>query len=34
MHIAGRMEDEATVLRAAAAFEEARPWRGVRPRVP
>jgi Asp-tRNA(Asn)/Glu-tRNA(Gln) amidotransferase A subunit family amidase len=34
MHIAGRVEDEATVLRAVAAFEEARPWRGVRPGAP
>jgi len=31
MQIAGRLGDEASVLRAAAAFEEARPWRGVRP---
>ena len=31
MQIAGRFGDERTVLRAAAAFEEARPWRSVRP---
>ena len=26
LHVAGRLGDEATVLRAAAAFEQARPW--------
>jgi Asp-tRNA(Asn)/Glu-tRNA(Gln) amidotransferase A subunit family amidase len=31
MQIAGRLGDERVVLRASAAFEEARPWRNVRP---
>ena len=31
MHLIGRFGDEATVLRASLAFEEAMPWRGVRP---
>ncbi|MEX0761395.1 MAG: amidase [Dehalococcoidia bacterium] len=31
LHIVGRLRDESTVLRAAAAFEEARPWSGSRP---
>ena len=26
LHIIGRHEDEATILRASAAFEQARPW--------
>jgi len=29
----GRLEDEVTVLRASAAFEEARPWVHKRPSV-
>jgi amidase len=33
MQIAGRWRDEPTVLRAAAAFEQARPWAHVRPPV-
>ena len=33
MQIAGRIGDESTVLRAAAAFEEAQPWRHIRPSV-
>ena len=31
LQIVGRVGDEVTVLRAAAAFEQARPWAGVRP---
>lgn len=31
MQLAGRFGDERSVLRAAAAFEESRPWRAVRP---
>jgi Asp-tRNA(Asn)/Glu-tRNA(Gln) amidotransferase A subunit family amidase len=31
MQIVGRFDDEGSVLRAAAAFEEARPWRNKRP---
>jgi aspartyl-tRNA(Asn)/glutamyl-tRNA(Gln) amidotransferase subunit A len=33
LQIVGRREDEVTVLRASAAFEEARPWLGKRPPV-
>jgi aspartyl-tRNA(Asn)/glutamyl-tRNA(Gln) amidotransferase subunit A len=33
LHIIGRRGDEATVLRASAAFEEARPWADKRPPV-
>ena len=33
LHIVGRVGDEATVLRASAAFEEARPWADGRPPV-
>ena len=33
LHIIGRKGDEATVLRASAAFEEARPWLDKRPPV-
>ncbi len=33
LHIVGRWGDEATVLRASAAFEEARPWIDKRPPV-
>lgn len=33
LQIVGRGEDEATVLRASAAFEEARPWLGRRPPI-
>ena len=33
LHVVGRKYDEATVLSASAAFERARPWIGVRPRV-
>lgn len=33
LHIIGRRGDEASVLRAAAAFEQARPWAGTRPPV-
>ena len=33
LHIVGRRGDEATVLRASAAFEAARPWAGLRPPV-
>lgn len=33
LHIVGRRGDEATVLRASAAFEEARPWAHLRPSV-
>ena len=33
LHIVGRRGDEATVLRASAAFEEARPWAHLRPPV-
>ena len=33
LHIVGRRGDEATVLRASAAFEQARPWAGRRPAV-
>ena len=33
LHIVGRRGDEATVLRASAAFEEARPWIDKRPPV-
>ena len=33
LHIIGQHADEATVLRASAAFEQARPWAGRRPPV-
>ena len=33
LHIVGRRGEEATVLRASAAFEEARPWSQLRPTV-
>jgi len=33
MQIVGRLEDEVTVLRASAAFEEAQPWAGKHPPV-
>jgi aspartyl-tRNA(Asn)/glutamyl-tRNA(Gln) amidotransferase subunit A len=33
LHIVGRQGDEATVIRASAAFEEARPWDDVRPLI-
>jgi aspartyl-tRNA(Asn)/glutamyl-tRNA(Gln) amidotransferase subunit A len=33
LQIVGRLEDEVTVLRASAAFEEARPWVNKRPPV-
>lgn len=33
LQIVGRLEDEVTVLRASAAFAEARPWAGKRPLV-
>lgn len=33
LHIVGRRGDEATVVRASAAFEQARPWQGRRPPV-
>ena len=33
LHIVGAREDEETVLAASAAFEQARPWAGKRPRV-
>ena len=33
LHIIGRPGDEATVLAASAAFEQARPWAGARPPV-
>ena len=33
LHVIGRKGDEATVLRASAAFEEARPWQDKRPHV-
>ena len=33
LHIIGRLEDEATVLRASAAFEQARPWAQHRPAI-
>ncbi len=33
LHVVGRAGDEATVLRASAAYEEAHPWDGVRPGV-
>ncbi len=33
LHVIGRMGDEATVLRACAAFEQARPWADSRPMV-
>jgi Asp-tRNA(Asn)/Glu-tRNA(Gln) amidotransferase A subunit family amidase len=29
----GRLKDDALVLRAAAAYEDARPWQGKRPPV-
>ncbi|HEX3302731.1 MAG TPA: amidase family protein [Thermomicrobiales bacterium] len=31
LQIVGRLKDDALVLRAAAAFEQARPWQGTRP---
>ncbi len=31
LHIVGRRGEDATVLRAAALFEQARPWAGTRP---
>ncbi len=33
LHIIGRLKDEATVLRASAAFEQARPWGQHRPAI-
>lgn len=33
LQIVGRMEDDVTVLRASAAFEEARPWASKRPPI-
>jgi len=33
LQIAGRWRDEVTVLRAAAAFEQAQPWDHLRPGV-
>jgi Asp-tRNA(Asn)/Glu-tRNA(Gln) amidotransferase A subunit family amidase len=33
LQIAGRWRDEVTVLRAAAAFEQAQPWDHLRPPV-
>jgi aspartyl-tRNA(Asn)/glutamyl-tRNA(Gln) amidotransferase subunit A len=33
LQIVGRLKDDALVLRAAAAFEDARPWQGKRPPV-
>ena len=33
LHIIGRRGDEATVLRASAAFEQARPWEHLRPNI-
>ena len=33
LHLVGRLGDEATVLRASAAFEQARPWADKRPPV-
>jgi aspartyl-tRNA(Asn)/glutamyl-tRNA(Gln) amidotransferase subunit A len=33
LHIIGRRGDEATVLRASAAFEQARPWAARRPPI-
>lgn len=33
LHIIGRRGDEATVLRASAAFEQARPWEHLRPDI-
>ena len=33
LHIIGRLEDEATVLKASAAFEQARPWAQHRPDI-
>jgi Asp-tRNA(Asn)/Glu-tRNA(Gln) amidotransferase A subunit family amidase len=29
----GRLRDDALVLRAAAAFEDARPWQGTKPSI-
>ena len=34
LQIAGRWRDEVGVLRAAAAFEQAAPWAGIRPPIP
>jgi len=31
LQIVGQLKDDALVLRAAAAFEQARPWQGKRP---
>jgi aspartyl-tRNA(Asn)/glutamyl-tRNA(Gln) amidotransferase subunit A len=33
LQIVGRVKDDALVLRAAAAFEQARPWQGTRPAI-
>jgi aspartyl-tRNA(Asn)/glutamyl-tRNA(Gln) amidotransferase subunit A len=33
LHIIGKRGDEATVLRASAAFEQARPWEHHRPDI-
>jgi aspartyl-tRNA(Asn)/glutamyl-tRNA(Gln) amidotransferase subunit A len=33
LHVVGRVGDEATVIRASAAYEEAHPWDGVRPQL-
>ena len=33
LHIVGRRGEEATVLRASAAFEQARPWAQHRPAI-
>ena len=33
LQIVGRWRDEATVLRAAACFEAAQPWTGIRPSI-
>ena len=33
MQIVGRTFDDVTVFRIAAAFEQARPWRGTRPAI-
>jgi aspartyl-tRNA(Asn)/glutamyl-tRNA(Gln) amidotransferase subunit A len=33
LHVVGRLEDETTILKAAYAFEQAKPWAGTRPPV-
>jgi aspartyl-tRNA(Asn)/glutamyl-tRNA(Gln) amidotransferase subunit A len=33
LQVVGRTFDDPTVFRIAAAFEEARPWRGARPQI-